>query len=142
MYRARLRSQEYDETFLKKLELRRKRSETYEVARRLVGKGKFDSLIVATKYDPGCILFGLWHLLENGRPFAIYCASKELLLEPYLKLRRNGMAVNVYLHESWYRPYQVLISWFFFLCPLKYPARLSDVTNRPITDCRTRSVCA
>eukprot|EP00128_Syssomonas_multiformis_P007283 Colp12_sorted_trinity150504_noHs@23118 len=74
----------------------------------MLQEGGLDGLVIASKYHPEHVIFTLLPFLAPSRPFAIYCTHKEALLNSYLRLRREGYAVNVQLAETWYRELQVL----------------------------------
>ena len=68
----------------------------------------FNSLIIASKYDPLPILKQAVYLLAPSSPIVIYSEYAEPLNECFLYLQHCNLAIKLSISESWLRPYQSL----------------------------------
>lgn len=68
----------------------------------------FDSLILATKFYPLPILKEVISLLLPSSPFVLYFEFMEPLVECYLYLLENALAVRLSLSDTWTREFQTL----------------------------------
>lgn len=68
----------------------------------------FDSLIVATKFYPLPILKEVISLLLPSSPFVLFFEFMEPLVECYLYLQENALAVRLSLSDTWTREFQTL----------------------------------
>lgn len=69
---------------------------------------KLDGLVIVCKQHPGNIVLYLSKYIAPSRPFAIYSAYKEPLMDAYVQLKDAGVAIMVNLSETWLRNHQVL----------------------------------
>ena len=67
-----------------------------------------DGLIIAAKQHPTNILLYLMKYLAPSRPFIVFSAYKEPLMDAYFAVKETGKAVFVTLSETWLRNHQVL----------------------------------
>lgn len=65
-------------------------------------------LIIASKFDPLTVLKEAIVLLLPSSPFAIYCEFMEPLVECYMYLHQNVLAVRMQLSDTWKREFQTL----------------------------------
>jgi tRNA (adenine-N(1)-)-methyltransferase non-catalytic subunit len=76
-------------------------------AKEFLKNKNMDGLLILTKnYDPLNILDLLIEFVGNSRPFAVFSATIEPLVECYTKIRKK--AIFLKLSETWVRKYQVL----------------------------------
>jgi tRNA A58 N-methylase Trm61 len=66
------------------------------------------SLVIACRYDPLPILREAIHLIAPGSPITIYFEFVEPLVECYLFLQKNELAVKMQLFDAWMREFQTL----------------------------------
>jgi tRNA (adenine58-N1)-methyltransferase non-catalytic subunit len=71
-------------------------------------KDKVDSLTIVSREDPLSIFKELLAFVHPGRPFVIFHASKEVLMDCYTALKSMSTLVNVRLVSTFMRNYQVL----------------------------------
>lgn len=67
-----------------------------------------DRLIIACKYRPLPILKQALYLLAPSSPFVIYHEFMEPLIDCYLYLQEQGLALRMVLFDSWLREFQTL----------------------------------
>ncbi|RIB22294.1 Gcd10p family-domain-containing protein [Gigaspora rosea] len=92
-----------------KFYLRKKANyEKVQEARKILWKGGFDGLLVASQYQPESILDTLVPYLAGSRPIIIYHINREVLVNTCVHMRISGKFLNPQLTESWLREYQVL----------------------------------
>lgn len=68
----------------------------------------FDSLIIASKFYPLPVLKEVISLLLPSSPFVIYFEFVEPLVECYLYLQENYLALRLILSDTWSREFQTL----------------------------------
>ena len=68
----------------------------------------FHSLLLAVNYDPCLLVQQLWPSLVSGSPFVIYAQFAAAFEGLMLWLRRNQLAVEVKVNETFFRQYQIL----------------------------------
>jgi tRNA (adenine-N(1)-)-methyltransferase non-catalytic subunit len=68
----------------------------------------FCRLIIASKFDPLVVLKEALVTLLPSSPFAIYCEFMEPLVECYMYLHQNVLAVRLQLCDTWKREFQTL----------------------------------
>ncbi|XP_004343480.1 hypothetical protein CAOG_07606 [Capsaspora owczarzaki ATCC 30864] len=81
-----------------------------DAAIRELRRGRFDCLLQATRHNPASLLFPMLPFLLPSRPFVVFCQFQEPLVECALRLRREGLAVNVQVVEVLFTDHQVLPS--------------------------------
>ena len=95
----------YDERNQRKMD--RKAEE--KRARLLCSDRSLNGLIIFVRNtDPKGIINLMIEFLESSAPFVIYCQNIEPLSDCLLDLKSKGSAVNLRIHESFNRKYQVL----------------------------------
>jgi tRNA (adenine-N(1)-)-methyltransferase non-catalytic subunit len=67
-----------------------------------------DSVIIACPYKPTLLLLAALRYARPSAAYAVFCAEEHSLAETYRQVKSLGVAINNDLHETWYRPYQVL----------------------------------
>jgi len=67
-----------------------------------------DGLVIVCKQHPANLLLYLSKYVGLSRPFCVYSAYKEPLLDTYIQIKEAGIAVMVNLSETWLRNHQVL----------------------------------
>lgn len=65
-------------------------------------------LIIASKYQPLPILKEAIKLLVPSSPIVIYCEFMEPLVECYMYLQQNNLALRLILSDTWMREFQTL----------------------------------
>jgi hypothetical protein len=65
-------------------------------------------LIIASKYQPLPILKEAIKLLAPSSPIVIYCEFMEPLVECYMYLQQNNLALRLILSDTWMREFQTL----------------------------------
>lgn len=68
----------------------------------------FNSVIIASKYDPLPILKQAMVLLAPSSPIVIYSEYSEPLNECFLYLQHTNLAIKLSISENWLRPFQTL----------------------------------
>jgi len=74
----------------------------------LIKSEPYDGLIIVCKQHPSALLTYLSKFIAPSRPFTVYSAYKEPLLEAYMAVKESGCAINCVLSETWLRYHQVL----------------------------------
>jgi len=67
-----------------------------------------DGLVIICKQHPGNLIKFLAKYIKPARPFVVYSPYKEPLMETYMMLKDDGLAIMVNLSETWLRSHQVL----------------------------------
>ncbi|EDO36423.1 predicted protein, partial [Nematostella vectensis] len=93
-----------------KLARRERRLQEELTARNELLKGDMDALVIVCKFHPAPVLMALLPFLAPSRPFVVFCAYKEPLMDCYVNVRAKGGVVHAKLTETWLRYYQVLPS--------------------------------
>ena len=77
-------------------------------AMELLGTGRSDCLVIASRFSPEHVLFPALQLLAPSGTFVVYSQQAEPLLACHARLHRQQLAAQVQLTESWFREQQVL----------------------------------
>jgi len=67
-----------------------------------------DRLIIACRFQPLPILQEALKLLAPSSPFVVYCEFMEPLVECYVYLQQNNLALRLTLSDTWMREFQTL----------------------------------
>ena len=67
-----------------------------------------DSLVIVSKYDPLPTLMKMLPYLASACPFVVFCEHMEPLVECLHALKRDDIAINMRLSDTWMREYQIL----------------------------------
>ncbi|KAJ1649753.1 tRNA (adenine(58)-N(1))-methyltransferase non-catalytic subunit trm6 [Dispira simplex] len=89
-------------------ERRRKSYEKLLASQSLLAAGDFDTLLIASQYDPVSILKELVPYVGGSRPIVVYSPSKEPLITVAAYMKTSPDFINPQITESWMREYQVL----------------------------------
>ena len=67
-----------------------------------------DRLIIASRFQPLPILKEALKLLAPSSPIVVYCEFMEPLVECYVYLQQNSLAIRLMLSDTWMREFQTL----------------------------------
>jgi len=81
--------------------------DTSKETRKLLHK-QSDSLIIACNYDPLPTLLNMLPFLASSCPFVVFCEHMEPLVECLHALKKDDIAINMRLSDTWMREYQML----------------------------------
>ena len=108
------------------LRTNRQHTEVVHIRQRL--REGFNSLIIASRYDPLPILRTAIPLLHSSAQIVVYSEHVELLTECFMYLQNNSLAVRLTISENWLRWFQTLRAehlktlcgqWYLFSAELK-----------------------
>lgn len=109
-YLSKMKTDEKREDFLNKRSARfaRKLSRHTTMETRKWLHNQSDSLIIVSKYDPLPSLRKLLPFLASSCPFVVFGEHLEPLVECLHALKRENLAINLRLSDTWMREYQML----------------------------------
>mmetsp|Transcript_11353 Transcript_11353/g.17029 ORF Transcript_11353/g.17029 Transcript_11353/m.17029 type:complete len:532 (-) Transcript_11353:218-1813(-) len=109
-YLGKMKTDEKREEFLYKRSARfaRKLARHTTMETRTWLHSQSDSLIIVSKYDPLPTLRKLLPFLASSCPFVVFGEHMEPLAECLHALKRENLAINLRLSDTWMREYQML----------------------------------
>jgi len=91
-----------------RLNKRKAESDSLTSTREELFAGEFDSLIVASEYDPFSIVTKLYPYLAGSAPIVVHSPHGQILADLQAKIRTMPGYLGPTVSEAWLRRYQVL----------------------------------